>query len=71
MNRSTINQALSKSLAYKAAGKHAAANYWAGVLVKLLEAEGIVPDPYLTPSQVDASSRPVNRQSFDSYFTQP
>jgi hypothetical protein len=41
-DRSAINRALSKSLAYSNVGKQAEANAWAAHLVALLGAEGIL-----------------------------
>ena len=41
MNRSAINQALSKAIAYKVAGKDKEAKEWGNKLVSMLKAEGL------------------------------
>ena len=43
-NRSEINTALDKALAFKAAGNDSTAAYWAGVLMQRLEWAGITPE---------------------------
>lgn len=42
MDRSEINRALSKAIAYRQAGKYDSANQWARELVRLLECEDIL-----------------------------
>ena len=42
MNRSEINRALAKALAYRQCGQQEKAELWARVLVELLECEGIL-----------------------------
>jgi hypothetical protein len=44
MDRSAINQALAKALAYKQCGKQTEAEQWAGRLVELLSCQGILND---------------------------
>ncbi len=44
MDRSEINRALAKAMAYKACGKQEAAEEWAKILVRKLECEGILKD---------------------------
>lgn len=44
IDRSEVNRALAKALAYKACGKDDAANEWAKVLVRHLECEEILAD---------------------------
>jgi hypothetical protein len=47
MDRSEINRALAKAIAYKQCGKDAKARYWAAQLVSLLECNGILDDSYI------------------------
>ena len=42
MDRSEINRALAKAMAYKQCGKHAKASQWAAKLVRLLECAEII-----------------------------
>jgi len=42
MDRSTINKALAKAIAYKQCGKHDEANMWAIELIRQLECTGIL-----------------------------
>lgn len=44
INRSEVNRALAKAIAYKACGKDLQANIWAIRLVKLLECADILTD---------------------------
>lgn len=44
INRSEVNRALAKAIAYKACGKHEEANLWAARLMGLLECAEII-DP--------------------------
>ncbi len=44
IDRSEVNRALAKAIAYKAVGKDAAANEWAARLVRLLECADILAD---------------------------
>ncbi|HEX3920065.1 MAG TPA: hypothetical protein VHW60_22230 [Caulobacteraceae bacterium] len=42
IDRSQVNRALAKAIAYKACGKDRHADAWAAELVRLLECEGIL-----------------------------
>jgi hypothetical protein len=42
MDRSAINRALAKAMAYKQCGKQSDAEQWARELVRLLECQGIL-----------------------------
>jgi hypothetical protein len=42
IDRSEVNRALAKAIAYKQCGKDEAAQRWAAILVNLLECEGIL-----------------------------
>lgn len=44
IDRSEVNRALAKAIAYKAVGKDRTAAAWAARLVELLECEGILTD---------------------------
>jgi len=46
MDRTALNQALAKAIAYKQCGKHALASEWAIRLVMLLECSDILPEDY-------------------------
>ena len=54
LDRSAINRALSKAIAYSQCGKSAEADAWAVKLIQLLECEGILKD------------RTLERIAFDS-----
>lgn len=56
MDRSEINRALAKAMAFKACGKDADADAWAGELIRLLDCAGILNDN-LRPLGVVASAR--------------
>lgn len=49
IDRKSINQALSKALAYKECGKHDQAEIWVRILVERLECAGILTTHRLTP----------------------
>lgn len=47
IDRSEVNRALAKAIAYKNCGKDAKARYWATQLVNLLECNGILDETYI------------------------
>jgi hypothetical protein len=51
LDRSEINRALAKAIAYKQCGKHADAADWAKKLVNLLECHEILNNGYLTTGE--------------------
>lgn len=50
MDRSAVNRALAKAIAFKQCGNNDAAEAWARELLKLLELEGILTSPVTTRS---------------------
>jgi hypothetical protein len=55
IDRSEVNRALAKAIAFKQCGKHAQAEAWAAELVRLLECAAIL-DPNTT-ARVQAAAR--------------
>ena len=51
IDRSEVNRALSKALAFKACGQNDKANQWACELVKLLECAAILNDEHTSPRE--------------------
>ncbi len=51
VNRSEVNRALAKAIAYKQCGNDAKANQWACELVKLLECAAILADTATSPAE--------------------
>lgn len=50
LDRSEINRALAKAIAYKQCGKDADAEVWAAELITLLGCAGILANPFLSAS---------------------
>lgn len=53
LDRSAINRALAKALAYSQCGRHDMAERWAARLVALLECQGILGASYATDADED------------------
>ena len=54
IDRTEVNRALAKALAFKACGNDAAARYWAAQVVVILECAGILDPSYVRGEYVNA-----------------
>ncbi len=69
MNRSEINRALAKAIAFKACGKHAQAELWAAKLIGLLECANIIDPDRVGLMQIARDVKPIEtaQAEYDSF----
>ncbi len=64
IDRSEVNRALAKAIAFKACGQDAKANQWACELVKLLECAAILRDDVSSPGEAVYAPAEILRNDY-------